>query len=127
MIDIRLLREKPEEVRDGFRRLNADIDLDAVIALDEDVRKLKNESQGVQAEQNRLSKEIGRVPPEAREQIKAQAGALKAKFDALAAALSAAEARLDEKLLELPNLPHPSVPVGKDDSENKVVREEGTK
>jgi len=127
MIDIRLLREKPDDVRDGFRRLGADIDLGAVIALDEEVRKLKNESQGVQAEQNRLSKEIGRVPPEAREQIKAQAGALKAKFDGLAVALVAAEARLDEKLLELPNLPHPSVPVGKDDSENKVLREEGTK
>jgi seryl-tRNA synthetase len=127
MIDIRLLREKPEEVRDGFRRLGADIDLGAVIALDEEVRKLKNESQGVQAEQNRLSKEIGRAPPEARDQIKAQAGALKAKFDGLAAGLVAAEARLDEKLLELPNLPHPSVPVGKDDSENKILREEGTK
>ena len=41
--------------------------------------------------------------------------------------LTEAEARLDEQLLELPNLPHPSVPVGKDDSENRVVREEGQK
>ncbi|HTA17980.1 MAG TPA: serine--tRNA ligase, partial [Polyangia bacterium] len=53
--------------------------------------------------------------------------ALKGKIEALAGDLAAAEAKLDELLLELPNLPHPSVPVGKDDSENKVVREEGAK
>jgi seryl-tRNA synthetase len=128
MLDIRLIREKPEEVRDGFRRLHADVDLAAVLALDEEVRRLKNESQGIQAEQNKLSKEIGKAPtPEAREQLKGQGAALKAQLEGLTARLAEAEARLDERLLELPNLPHPSVPEGKDDSENKVVREEGTK
>jgi seryl-tRNA synthetase len=52
---------------------------------------------------------------------------LKAKIEALAGNLAAAEAALDEKLLELPNLPHSSVPFGKDDSQNVVVREEGQK
>ena len=128
MIDIRLLREKPEEVRTGFERLGAAIDLDAVLALDTRVRDQKNESQTLQAEQNRMSKEIGRAAPgEAREAAKAASSALKEKIERLAGDLAAAEATLEEKLLELPNLPHPSVPVGKDDSENKVVREEGTK
>ena len=127
MLDIRLIREKPQEVRDGFARLGAQVDLDAVLALDEEVRKLKNESQTIAAEQNRLSKEIGKAAPEAREQIKAQGTALKKQLEGLSQQLTAAEARLDEKLLELPNLPHPSVPVGKDDSENKLVREEGVK
>jgi seryl-tRNA synthetase len=82
----------------------------------------------MQAEQNRLSKEIGRAAPgEAREQAKAASTALKEKIARLDGDLAAAEATLDELLLELPNLPHPSVPVGKDDSENKVVREEGQK
>jgi seryl-tRNA synthetase len=127
MLDIRLIREKPEDVRDGFRRLGSDIDLAAVIALDEEVRKLKNDTQGIQADQNRLSKEIGKAAPDARDAIKAQGAALKAKLEGMLGALAQAEARLDEKLLELPNLPHPSVPVGKDDSENKVLREEGSK
>jgi seryl-tRNA synthetase len=128
VIDIRLLREKPEEVRAGFARLGASVDLDGVQALDARLRDLKNESQTLQAEQNRLSKEIGRAAAgEEREKAKAAGAALKAKIEALAGALGAAEAALDEKLLELPNLPHPSVPVGKDDSENVVVREEGTK
>jgi len=123
-----LIREKPEEVRAGFVRLGATVDFDGVLALDARVRDLKNESQNLQAEQNRISKEIGRAAPgEAREAAKAASTALKSKIEALAGELSSAEASLEEKLLELPNLPHPSVPTGKDDSENVVLREEGTK
>jgi seryl-tRNA synthetase len=127
MLDLRLIREQPEEVRAGFRKLGADVPLDEVIALDEAVRKLKNESQTLQAEQNRLSKEIGKASPEAREEIKGKGAAIKKQLEALVEALAQKEAALDEKLMELPNLPHPSVPVGKDDSQNIVVREEGTK
>jgi seryl-tRNA synthetase len=128
MLDIRLIREKPEEVREGFRKLGASVDFDGLLALDETVRKLKNDSQTIQADQNKLSREIAKAPtPEAREEIKARGGALKQQLESLAAELAKQEAALDEKLLELPNLPHPSVPVGKDDSENKVVREEGVK
>jgi seryl-tRNA synthetase len=128
MLDVRLIRENPEEVREGFRKLGATIDLDAVLALDEVVRKLKNDSQTIQADQNRLSKEIAKAPtPEAREEAKARGTVLKHQLESLVAELATQEAALDEKLLELPNLPHPSVPVGKDDSENKVVREEGQK
>ena len=128
MIDIRLIREKTEEVRAGFQQLGADVDLDAVLALDARLRDLKNESQSLQAEQNRLSKEIGRAPAgEARDAAKAAGAALKLQIDALSGTLAATESALDEKLLGLPNLPHPSVPFGKDDAENVVVREEGRK
>jgi seryl-tRNA synthetase len=128
VIDIRLLRETPDVVREGYARLGGGIDLGPVIAQDARLRDLKNESQTLQAEQNRLSKEIGRAAPgEAREEAKAASTALKNKIEALQADLAAAEARLDELMLELPNLPHPSVPVGKDDFENVVVREEGAK
>ena len=121
-----LLRETPDEVRRGYARLGADVDLDAVIALDEGVRKLKNDSQAIQADQNRLSKEIGQgAPPDGAGTRVAKGAALKEKNESKAAELAAAESELDEKLLELPNLPHPSVPVGKDESENRVVREEG--
>jgi seryl-tRNA synthetase len=126
VIDIRLLRESPDDVRAGYARLGGGIDLDPVIAQDARLRDLKSESQTIQAQQNRLSKEIGRAAPgEAREQAKAASTALKEKVERLAGDLAAAEAKLEELLLELPNLPHPSVPVGKDDSENQVVREEG--
>lgn len=123
-----MIREKPEEVRAGFDRLGATVDFDGVLALDARVRDLKNESQNLQAEQNRMSKEIGRAAPgEAREAAKAASTALKSKIEGLAGELSSAEAALEEKLLELPNLPHPSVPTGQDDSQNVVLREEGAK
>jgi seryl-tRNA synthetase len=128
VIDIRLLREKPEDVRAAYERLGATVDLDGVAAADARVRDLKNESQTLQAEQNRLSKEIGRAAAgEAREKAKADSTALKEKIERLNTELAGAEAGLDTLLLELPNLPHPSVPVGKDESENRVVREEGSK
>ena len=128
MIDIRLLREKPDEVRQAYERLGADVDLAGVAQADNRVRDLKNESQTLQAEQNRISKDIGRAAPgEAREQAKAASLALKDKIEKLNAELAAAEAKLDDVLLELPNLPHPSVPVGKDETENRVLREEGQK
>ncbi|HXI57628.1 MAG TPA: aminoacyl--tRNA ligase-related protein, partial [Polyangia bacterium] len=126
MIDIRLIRERPDEVRDGYRRLGTPIDLDKVMAQDARLRDLKNDSQTLQAEQNRISKEIGRAAPGPdREAAKAASAALKARIEAMAGELAAAEAALDTLMLELPNLPHPSVPIGKDDSENKVVRQEG--
>jgi seryl-tRNA synthetase len=82
----------------------------------------------MQAEQNRLSKEIGRAAAgEARERAKADSTALKEKIEKLTGELTAADAALEALLLELPNPPHPSVPVGKDESENVVLREEGKK
>jgi len=128
MLDIRLVREKPEEVRQGLAKLGAAVDLDAVIALDEVVRKQKNESQTIQAEQNRLSKDIAKArSEEARAESKAKGAALKERNEQLLKDLAVQEARLEEMLLELPNLPHPSVPVGKDENDNRVLREEGTR
>jgi len=126
MLDPRLIRERPDEVREGFRKLGAVVDLDSVLALDETVRKLKNDSQSIQADQNRLSKEIARASsPAEREAAKARGAQLKQRLEGLLATLAEREAALESKLLELPNLPHSSVPVGKDESENRVVREEG--
>jgi seryl-tRNA synthetase len=126
MLDIRLIRETPDEVREGFRKLGANVDLDAVIALDEAVRKLTTEAETIKAEQNRL-KITKDTPPDERERIKAQGAALKARFETVEKERAEREVERDSHLLELPNLPHPSVPVGKDDSENKLVREEGSK
>ena len=93
VIDTRLLREKPDEVRTAYQRLGATVDLDGVIAADTRVRDLKNESQTLQAEQNRLSKEIGRAAAgEARERAKADSTALKEKIEKLNGELAAAEA-----------------------------------
>jgi seryl-tRNA synthetase len=128
VIDIRLLRDKPDEVRQGYARLGTLVDLDKVMAEDARVRDLKNESQTLQAEQNRISKDIGKAAAgPAREEAKAASLALKERIERLTRDLTEQEAALDLLLLDLPNLPHPSVPTGKDETENKVVREELTR
>ncbi len=128
MLDLRLIREKPDEVRAGFAKLGAQVDLDEVRTLDEKVRGLKNDSQAIQAEQNRLSKEIARAADAAaRDPLKARGAALKERLEGLLAELARDEQVLEEKLLELPNLPDPSVPEGKDESENRLLREVGTR
>ncbi|HET6280216.1 MAG TPA: serine--tRNA ligase [Polyangia bacterium] len=128
MIDIRLLRDKPDEVRQGYARLGTPVDLDKVMAQDARVRDLKNESQTLQAEQNRISKDIGKAAAgPAREVAKAASLALKERIERLTRDLTEQDAALDLLLLDLPNLPHPSVPTGKDETENKVVREEGVR
>jgi seryl-tRNA synthetase len=128
VIDIRLLRDKPDEVRQAYERLGTPVDLAGVTAADARLRDLKNESQTLQAEQNRISKEIGKAKDQAgRAQLIAEGAVLKRDIEGKATELAEAEAKLDELLLELPNLPHPSVPVGKDETENRVLREEGTK
>ena len=110
VIDIRLLREKPDEVRAAYERLGATVDLDGVIAADARVRDLKNESQTLQAEQNRLSKEIGRAAAgEARERAKADSTALKEKIEKLDGELAAAEAALDDAAARAAE---PAAPVG---------------
>ena len=129
MIDIRLLREKPDEVRAAYERLGATVDLDGVIAADARVRDLKNESQTLQAEQNRLSKEIGRAAAgEAREQAKADSTALKEKIEKLDGELAAAEA---DARRAAARAAQPAAPVGAGrqgrDARTGVLREEGTK
>jgi seryl-tRNA synthetase len=127
MLDIRLFRENLAEVREGLRKLHTEVDIDALVALDQDVRRLKGESESLKADQNRLSKEIGRAAdPEARKKAIEAGTVLKQRIEALEGELVAREAEIDGKLLEIPNLPDPSVPVGKDDSENKTLRQEGT-
>ena len=100
-----------------------------MIAADARVRDLKNESQTLQAEQNRLSKEIGRAAAgEARERAKADSTALKEKIEKLDRRAGRGRGRAGRRCCwSCPTCPHPSVPVGKDESENEVLREEGQK
>lgn len=126
MLDIRLIRERPEEVRAALRKVDGDARLDDVIRLDGDCRRLQTENDGLKAEVNAKSRLIGaEKDAERREALKADAARHKARITELDEQLRGAEEQRDALLLELPNLPHPSVPDGKDDSENRVVREVG--
>jgi seryl-tRNA synthetase len=125
MIDIALIREKPEWVKEQFEKLNdmpAVGRVDEVVKLDEERRALLTEVEELRATRNRVSKEIGRMKDKAERDAKiAEMKDVNARIDALDEQLRQAEGALDEHMNWLPNFPHESVPLGPDDSHNKVT------
>ena len=126
MLDIRLIREKPDWVKAELAKVQCPPSMiDGLLDADRARREALQALESRRAERTRRSKEIGALPPEER---KSAGAALKSLGDEIAAAESAAaeaETRFDAMMLEVPNLPHPDVPVGPDDSANIVVRHVG--
>lgn len=127
MIDPKLLRETPDVVRAGIAKKHIKCDLDAILALDEKRRKLIGEAESLRAQQkaaNGAMAKLAKGSPEFIEKVqemKKVSGEVKEKD----AELAATEKEWDEIILNVPNLPDESVPEGRDESENVVVREWG--
>jgi len=127
MLDIRLIREQPDVVRDGLKRLYADPSLvDDVLRLDETRRALQTEVDALKAERNQVSKQVAGVRDNTeRQPLIARSRELGDRITSLDARVAETKAQLDAVMLEIPNLPDPDVPVGKDDAENVITRVEG--
>ena len=132
MLDIKFLRENPEIVKQNIRNKFQDQKLglvDEVIELDAKKRATQQEADNLRAERNKLSKQIGALmgqgKKEEAEEVKKQVAAEAERL----AELSEKEKELDEKILKdmmtIPNIIDPSVPIGKDDSENVEVQRYG--
>jgi seryl-tRNA synthetase len=131
MLDRDLLRHHPETVRAGLARKHLDGPIDNFLALDVKWRNIRGELEAVQARLNVASKSIGALMGQKKIEeanaAKAEAKSLSDQVPNLEREARALEAELVELELAFPNLPHESVPDGKDESENVVVREWGTK
>lgn len=133
MLDIRLLREKPDFVRERLATRGGDEakTIDDILRLDVSVRKAQTELQKLCAERNRLSKEVGakRGKGETTTELVDHVNTIAKQINELESKLLAegSELREQELLLQVPNLPHESVPPGKDPSANKVIRDWGKK
>lgn len=123
MLDLKFIRENPDAVRKGAKTKNIDIDVDAILALDEERRTLVTESEALKAEQNRASEKIaGEKDKDARQAMIDAVRLVKEKCKALEPRLTETEALLEAALRTIPNLPRPDVTIGRDDSENFVIR-----
>jgi seryl-tRNA synthetase len=131
MLDIRLVREKPDFVRERLATRGGDDEakIDEVLRVDAERRKTETELQRLQSERNRLSKEIGakRSRNETSEELQAQVRKIGEQIADLTQRASALDEAQRNLLLEIPNLPHESVPIGKDPSSNRVARSWGEK
>lgn len=132
MLDILLLRKDLEHAIARLQtRKNPQpyLDVDAYRALEAERKSLQTRTEDLQAQRNQLSKQIGilmgKGEQDAAQAAKAQVAAFKADLDASAARLEQLQTELQALLLAVPNLPHDSVPVGADDSDNVEVRRWG--
>ena len=128
MLDIRLIREQPDAVKAGLRTVGIEpAEIDDLLALDAERRAAIHRVETLKAERAQASRGIGALQ-DAAERTRAIA-ATRGAGDAIAAAehaLADLEARFEARMLETPNLPHPDVPVGRDERDNVVVRTVGT-
>ena len=127
MIDLRLLREDIDRVKDAYERRGGVERLDQVVALDDEYRKLLGEVERLRAEHNRASKAIGQAAPEDRPTAIEAAKTLVSEREELEPRLERTRSELEEAAAYLPNLPHESVPPGLSEDENVLEREVGEK
>jgi seryl-tRNA synthetase len=129
MLDIKLIRENPQKVKDAMRSRNKNMDalVDEVLSLDLKRRELIAQTEALKQQQNAANKEIPRIKKEGGDisQIMVRMNELKESIKNNDAALSEIEAKQSSIMYEFPNIPHSSVPVGKDDSENIEIRRWG--
>jgi len=124
MLSLQFIRQNPELVRESLTKRGEVSGLDEVLRLDEERRRLIQEAESLRARKKQVSKEIGKMkekPPELLAEMRDTGDSIKS----LEAEGERIEGELNELLLRIPNLVHPSVPVGKDSSDNVVVREWG--
>ena len=132
MIDIKFLRENPDVVRQNIKNKFQDEKLplvDKAIALDKENRDIKQEVEALKAERNKASKQIGGLMKQGKkeeaEQVKQEVASSGARIDELSAREREVEEELKSVMMVIPNIIDPSVPIGKDDSENVEIERFG--
>lgn len=124
MLDIRLIRENPDVVRDALEKRQSDPSVvDSLIALDERRRVILSEVEELKAERNTVSKEIGKMKDAESRQVKIEAMRVVGdKISALDSELRDVENELNGTMSTLPNIPGEKTPYGVDESENVVLK-----
>jgi seryl-tRNA synthetase len=126
MLDIRLIREQPDFVKAELGKCGIDpAEVDQILETDARRRRLQHELDDLRAQRTRESRELGKATPQEREQRRAEMRALGDRISAGERELTEVERQFDQLMLGMRNLPRPYVPVGKSESDNKVVRGEG--
>ncbi len=127
MLDIDLIREEPEKVKEGLRKLGEDTAVvDRLRQLDEQWREVVHRSEELKAERNRESRRIGSMEEGSeREELIRRMREVGRQIEGLDERADALRAELDELMLQVPNIPHPEAPVGLEEEDGVVLRTEG--
>ena len=129
MLSRQFVRENPETVRDALDARGADVDLDHILEIDEEWRELKAEGDGLRHERNEVSRTIGELKQagdeEAAQEAIDRSQELKEELQAVEERADELEAELEERLLDIPNVPQDDVPVGQEEADNVEVERWG--
>jgi seryl-tRNA synthetase len=125
MLSLQFIRENPDAVRKAIADKNVRLDLDALIALDREVRSLKSEIDELRRQRNEISAGFKSAAPEERPALGAKAKEMGARSAEIERTLTDKGAEMDALMLRLPGIPWEGAPVGPDESFNQVVRTEG--
>lgn len=129
MLDIKVIRENPERVKQAMKNRNGDYDeiIDRVLACDEKRRELNSKADALKAKQNAASKQIPQIKKQGGDvsEILAQMNEIKAEIKGMDAEIAAVEAEQKDLILSIPNIPNETVPVGKSDEDNVEIRRWG--
>lgn len=129
MLDIKIIRENPEAVKIAMRNRKANLDstIDELLEIDAKRREISSLADGMKNEQNMASKDIPRIKKEGGDvsEIMAKMKTLSDKIKECDAQISELDEKQKDLLLNIPNIPHESVPVGTDDTDNVEVRRDG--
>ena len=124
MLSLQFIRENPALVREALGKRQSGEDIDDILAFDERRRSLLTEVEALRARRNEVSRDIGKTgerPPQLIEEMRQIGDRIKS----LDEQVGEIEEQLNDLLLRVPNIPHPSVPIGKDESGNIEVRSWG--
>ncbi len=128
MLDIKILRNEPERIREALKNRNNDLDITPAIELDKQRRELLTDVEQKKAKQNEISKKIpamkkaGEDTSEIFKDMKKLSDEIKLDDDKV----REIDAKLRDYMLRIPNIPNKNVPIGKDDTENRELRRNGT-
>ena len=126
MLDLRFIRDNPDVVRKAIANKHvSDIDLDDLLAVDRIVYTTKLEIQGLQEERNANAKRTSKATPEERQTLIARGREINERIKELEPQRDEAEARLNNLMLYVPQIPSPDAPIGTNEDENVVVRHHG--
>jgi seryl-tRNA synthetase len=126
VLDLRYIRENPDEIRRNLEERHVDVDLDAVLALIEERSTLIQEVEALRRRQNELAGRMkGKMSPEQRQPLVEEGRTLKTRVAGLDDRVAEVETRLDELAGQIPNRTHPDAPRGRTEEENREIRRWG--
>jgi len=124
MLDLKFIRENPDKVKEAVKNKNEKADIDEILRLDKERRKLLQQAEELKARRNKVSQEIGRLKKagESTDEIIAEMKTVSDRIKELDEEIRKVSSDLNELLAWVPNIPHESVPVGKSEADNVEIR-----